>query len=312
MRETFIDLAAGPEHEGLRLDVFLSGELEAFPSKKSAYKAIKRGEVIVNGRAVLNPQTAIRAGDTITVGPDSRPPLPPLSLTLPIVFEDSFLAVIEKPPGLPVSGNFARTVLRALPHNLVPSGEPDALPNPGPAHRLDRPTGGLLLIAKTAGVVADLGRQFAQREVRKVYHAIAAGPVPEHVRVDEPVEGRQAVTDFILRETAPSMNYGLLSFVECHPLTGRTHQIRRHLAHLGAPVVGDRQYGQPGRVLKGKGLFLWATELAFRHPAAGLSLDIAIPPPPKFATLLARESRRSASPSSLPQPPPLSSSCSSW
>lgn len=279
--------------DGMRLDCFLAAEDCRFPAKKSAYKAVKRGEVAVNGQRILDPRRLVRAGDQVAVYPDLRPPPPPLRIDMRVVWEDDVMAIVEKPPGLPVSGNFSRTVLRALPHNLRPSPAADRLRSPQPVHRLDSATGGLLVVAKSAQALMNLGRQFQSRRVGKFYQAVAAGPLPEQIVVDLPLDGRSARTEFSLIDAVPSLNYQILSLVECRPLTGRTHQIRRHLAHLKAPVVGDAIHGTPGRILKGKGLFLWAVRLVMNHPLTGEPLDVRIDPPKKFAALLARERRRS-------------------
>jgi len=159
------EITAGCSAAGMRLDVFLAERHDRFPSKKAAYKAIKRGEVAVNGTTVRDPQLPLTKGDILAVSADSRPPPPPLAINVAVVYEDDHLAVVEKPPGLPVSGNFSRTLLRALPHNLEPSAAADILRSPQPVHRLDGPTGGLVLIAKSASALADIGRQFENREV---------------------------------------------------------------------------------------------------------------------------------------------------
>ena len=281
-----------PSQEGSRLDRFLCANTAAFASKKAAYKAVKRGEIHVNGHPVTDPQHRLHSEDMVTVFSDSRESPPPLTLTMPVVFEDDYLAVVEKPPGLPVSGNYAKTVQRALPYNVSASLEPDALRIPRPVHRLDAPTGGILLVAKTGGALVDLSHQFETRAVRKTYHAVTAGPLPDCVTVTRPLGGKHAETVFQTLDRVPSLNYTELCLVVCQPHTGRTHQIRRHLQELGAPIVGDRQYGETGHVLKGKGLFLWAVGLAFRHPVTGGSFDITVRTPRKFAALMAREARR--------------------
>ncbi|MDT8390764.1 MAG: RluA family pseudouridine synthase [Lentisphaeria bacterium] len=275
-----------------RLDRFLCEKTPAFVSKKAAYKAVKRGEIHVNGEPVGDPQYRLHGGDVVTVWPDTREPPPPLRLTMPVVFEDDVLAVVEKPPGLPVSGNYAKTVQRALPYNLSASHAPDALRIPRPVHRLDAPTGGLLLVAKTAGALVDLSQQFETRAVRKIYHAVTAGSLPDSVTVTQPLDEKHAETFFQTLARAPSLNYTELCLVACQPHTGRTHQIRRHLQALGAPIVGDLRYGDAGHVLKGKGLFLWAVGLAFRHPVTDDSVDVTVQTPRKFAALMTREARR--------------------
>lgn len=281
-----------PSEEGSRLDRFLCENTPIFASKKAAYKAVKRGEIHVNGTCVIDPQHRLHGGDRVTVFPDTRTAPASLALTMPVVFEDDYLAVVEKPPGLPVSGNYVKTVQRALPYNLSASLELDALRMPRPVHRLDGPTGGVLLVAKTAGALVDLSHQFEAREVRKIYHAVTAGPLPDSVTVTQPLDEKNAETFFQTLERVPSLNYTELCLVACQPRTGRTHQIRRHLQELGVPIIGDLQYGQAGHVLKGKGLFLWAVGLAFRHPVTGTSFDIIIQTPRKFMALMSREARR--------------------
>ncbi len=284
---------AGDKTAHQRLDKFLAENSPLFASRKAAYKAVKRGRVTVNGLD-CTPNQRIENGDKIEVCEETGPLPPPLELPLEVVFEDSFVAVLIKPPGIPASGNFARTIQRALPANLDRSCEPDALRLPHPVHRLDGPTGGLLLIAKTAAAMTTLSRQFEQRRVFKKYCAVTAGPLPDWCRANSPVEDREARTEFKVVRRVPSLNYTEMCLVECFPETGRKHQIRSHLAELNAPVVGDRTHNAGKKVMKGKGLFLWAVELAFEHPESGEIIHVLIEPPPKFKSLLDREKRRTA------------------
>jgi tRNA pseudouridine65 synthase/23S rRNA pseudouridine1911/1915/1917 synthase len=219
--------------------------------------------------------------------------LPPvLDLPLHLYSEDDHIAVVGKPPGIAVSGNTARTVERALRGNVRVSPQVDALPWPRPVHRLDAPTGGLLLVAKTATAMVSLGRQFQQRRVQKRYLALVTGRLDGDGTVRSPVEGRPAETAYRALSHTRSLRTEWLTTVEARPATGRTHQIRRHLAELGHPVVGDRQYGAEGSVLRSKGLFLWAVELRFEHPVTGATVVVSTDPPPKFSTYPEREERR--------------------
>jgi len=281
-----------PEQVGdVRLDEYAFEVFELIASRRGAHKAAKRGELLVDG-APAQPHWRPRPGQRLELLAPDRAPPPVYHFALRIVLEDEWLAVIEKPAGIPVSGNYARTIERALSANLTPTTRPDALPWPRPVHRLDSPTGGLLLCAKTASAMVDLGRQFQSRSVRKQYRAVVSGRLDGHGRVRIPVDGREAETVFRVAETTRALRTEWISTVDVWPRTGRTHQIRRHLAALGHAVVGDRKYGTPGLVLKGKGLFLWAVRLRFRHPADGRRIDCTLAEPAKFAALRARETRR--------------------
>jgi len=213
-------------------------------------------------------------------------------LPMDVVYEDDDLAVVNKPPGVEVSGNKFKTVENALSHNLVKSSAPDALPWPRPVHRLDYSTSGLLLIAKTARAQVYLGRQFERRDVKKLYCAVVTGrPEPEG-KIETPIAGLPAISRFKTVRTVRSLRSDELSLMELSPLTGRTHQLRIHMASLGHPIAGDQKYGPEGAVLRGKGLFLAAVQLRFFHPASEEELRVQIELPHKFSSLLEREQRR--------------------
>jgi len=277
--------------DNLRLDEYAFETLDILPSRRAAHKAVKRGDLRLDG-ATAQPHWRPQRGQRLELLAPAQACPPPYHLHLAVTLEDPWLAVVEKPPGLPVSGNFARTVERALSVNLSPSAEPDRLPWPRPVHRLDAPTAGLLICAKTAGAMVELSRQFQNRAVHKAYRAILAGRLDGQGEITDLIDGRDACTRYQAVDHTPALRTRWITTVDVWPQTGRTHQIRRHFAGLGYPVIGDRTYGTEGQVLKGKGLFLAAVGLQFRHPLDKRIITCTMPEPAKFASLRERENRR--------------------
>lgn len=275
----------------LRLDHYAARVLERLISPSQAYKALKSGELLLNGQR-CEPSRRVRPGDQIELWGGGRRPPPVWERSLEIVFQDDDLAVVHKPAGPWVNGNRHHTVENALPFNLSPSTAPDALAIPRPVHRLDARTGGLLLVARSATAAVELGRQFEEREVHKRYRALLIGRLEGEGVIDQDIEGRPSQTRYRAIEHTRSLKPGWVTTLDAWPLTGRTHQIRRHMASLGHPVLGDEEYGIEGLVLFGQGLFLWAVEIRFRHPRSGLELNFEVPEPAKFLSHRLREDRR--------------------
>jgi RluA family pseudouridine synthase len=280
----------GEIHEE-RLDAYICALTPLFPSRKSAKKAISAGVILLEGR-IPQPQERPRQGQLLEIFGRAASSHPGFDLSLKVVFEDQYLAVVEKPAGFPVNGNRHRTIEHALPAALEKSMEPDAMASPLPVHRLDSGTGGLLLAAKTSGVMVLLGRMFQERSISKTYCAIVAGRLEGSGIIDEPVDGRPALSRYRAISHTPSLRNGYLTLLELHPETGRTHQLRIHCARIGHHIMGDRLYGPEGDTLTGKGLFLFAAGLSFSHPVTGMKMDLAIAEPRKFAALLQREEER--------------------
>jgi len=275
----------------VRLSDYARTAFPSIPSRKGIAKAIKRGEIWLNEKRA-NSGDWVEAGQILTLVDLQQRAPKEYHLQLEVVFEDEFLAVINKPPGIEVSGNKFKTVENALSGNLKPSSLPDALPWPRPVHRLDYSTSGLLLVAKTAGAQVFLGRQFETQQVHKRYCAVAMGLLAEPGEVSEPIDGLPAHSTYSIVKTVPSLKSGHLTQVDLFPTTGRTHQLRIHMATIGHPLVGDQKYGEAGNILKGKGLFLAAIELRFQHPAELREIVCAIEPPYKFESLMKREETR--------------------
>lgn len=248
-------------------------------------KAIKKGLVLVDGEVGETGQW-IKGGEAIVYQMPVKPNLQKVpALTLKVHFEDDQLAIVEKPAGLLTSGNKWMTLANALPYNLQVSKAIDALAQPQPAHRLDYPTSGLLLIGKTATSLAKLNHLFEKRAIQKTYHAVVVGELPQAGVIKEPIKGKPAVTHFQRLRRLVSKRFAYLSLVALSPETGRRHQLRMHLSGLGCPILGDREYGQEGLILKGKGLYLHASQLVFDHPFDRSSMVVKSELPKKYRAL---------------------------
>lgn len=277
--------------EDIRLYDYAAEIFPTIPSRKGIKKAISREEIIVDGEKTTT-GLWIKPGHKIELLESSINPPKEYNLYLEVVYEDEYFAVINKPAGIPVSGNRFRTIQNALIGNIKISEELDALRWPKPVHRLDSPTSGLLIIAKTASTLVKLGQLFENKEIQKKYAAIVIGKTPEKGVIDFEIEGLKSWTEYQLNCFVPSLRNEYLSLVELSPKTGRTHQLRIHLSKLGFPILGDKLYGKKGEIFQGKGLFLSAVELKFVHPITDEYLIIKADLPLKFKSLLERENRR--------------------
>lgn len=273
------------------VDYALSVFKNEIPSKSGIKKAIKRGEILVNG-VKTDQGTWVEPGQSVEYVDLDNKSHKVFEFKLKVVFEDDHFAVINKPAGISVSGNKYKTIVNALTFNLGKSTEKDVLNRPQPVHRLDYPTSGLLLVAKTKTALFKLGKQFEQRKIKKEYLAIVVGKTPDKGIVDIPVAEQEAVTEYKLVEAVPSLKTVWITLVKLHPLTGRTHQLRYHMSEIGCPIIGDKKYGKNMPVLEGKGLFLCATCLEFIHPATKKQCSFQIDQPVKFTSLIKREKRR--------------------
>ena len=277
--------------EEVRLYDYVQQIFPTIPSRKGVKKAISREEILVDGQKTSTGHW-IKAGQKIELLESSANPPKEYILKLEIVFEDEFMAVINKPAGIPVSGNQFRTIQNALIGNINLSKEEDALRWPKPVHRLDGPTSGLLIIAKTAKALVKLGQQFEQKTIEKKYAAIVMGKSPESGIVNAAIEGLESLSEFKTLQTINSLKSKYLSLVELSPKTGRTHQLRIHMSSIGFPILGDKIYGEEGNVLEGKGLFLCALSLNLKHPITEELLSIKIDMPYNFLSILEREAKR--------------------
>lgn len=275
----------------LRLDDYLPGVFVGLETKSAVKKAIKKGLVVVNSQPART-AVILKKGDQVTWSKPLKDESRVLPLELEVVYEDDYLAVIYKPAGIIVSGNRFRCIENALPGNLRASTQPDVLPAPLAIHRLDGLTAGLLITAKTYRVHRALGELMQTKAIQKAYTALVMGePMPQG-EWRTPIDGKAALTRYEVLKSWPSLRSGCLSLVKLFPATGRTHQLRIHLAEAGFPILGDALYGRAGQVLQHKGLFLCATGLTFVHPIHGEQIELEIEAPRKFRTFPEAEKRR--------------------
>lgn len=245
---------------------------------------MKKERVLVDGEIGAT-STFIKGGERIELKEGTGKPIhKPLVLDLKVLYEDDYLAVVHKPAGILVSGNSFKTIANALAQNLKMSNEPDAV-TPRPIHRLDYPTTGLLLIGKTSTAIIALNQLFEKKLIVKTYTAVTIGKMEPMGKINLPIDDKPSVSEYERLQSIVSERFGFLNLVKLYPKTGRRHQLRKHLASISNPILGDSPYGIPRLVLKGKGLYLHANSLELVHPVTTKRLFIEKPPPKKFKKL---------------------------
>lgn len=284
----FTHLIVPESLSSLRIDACALNLFSILSSRSQAKKWVKSGNILLNNETVKSDRR-VKEGDVLSLSPPLKH-ISPLDIPLPIIFQDSHLVVVNKPPGLFVSGRHPKTLTRVLCHHIQPSVQPDALQYAQPAHRLDRRTSGLIVCGKTASALSKLGHLFERRQIHKSYRAIACGYLKEG-ESNQPVNGKTAHTEWKPIRHVRSVHTEWLTELQVNITTGRMHQIRIHLSEQGHPILGDDLYTS-GSVLKSKGLFLCAVSLRFNHPITQLEVNCHIEPPQKFNSQLFRESQR--------------------
>ncbi len=322
-------LTAAEGAEG-RLDAWLTAVLEGEFSRSRIKQLIEQGAVTLNGRPVTEPKKKIVAGDAVEIAlPEPEDPLPRgEDIPLEVLFEDNDLIVIAKPAGLvvhPGAGNWTGTLVNALIHHCGDSlSGIGGVRRPGIVHRLDKDTSGVMVVAKNDMTHRHLADQFADHgrsgPLERAYQAVVWGR-PNGLRgtIDAPLgrsssdrtkravkredsdDAREAVTHYEVVERFHERpdSTALASLIECRLETGRTHQIRVHMAHIGHPLIGDPEYAggfrtkanrlpEPARSVAGHfpRQALHAYLLAFEHPRTGETMEFEAPLPPDMEKLL--------------------------
>lgn len=295
-------LVIPPTAAGQRLDSFLAAYV---PSRSVAQKLIADRRVAINGRLAQRTSLRLAGNERLTCllppAPDDTLSFEAEPIALDIIFEDPHIAVINKPKGMvvhPSIGHSSGTLVNALLYRYGTSlsicGGPQ---RPGIVHRLDKDTSGCLVVARDDQAHQALADQLRERRMRRIYVALVHGTPPIEGSVRLPVgrhpvhrvkmavvsTGRHAVTHFRRLESL-----GPYSLMQVGLETGRTHQIRVHMAHIGFPVVGDPLYARERRAVVSDGQVLHAWQVSFTHPGSHLPMSCVAPLPSSFAELLAK------------------------
>ncbi len=266
-------------------DFYQAGIFITINSRAAMKKAIKNGLIKINGKTGFTGDH-LRGGECIEIYQNIKQTVKPdIPLKIEVLYEDDDLAVVNKPCGIVVSGNKRWTLENALSGNLKKSSRDDALLRPEPVHRLDYPTSGVVLIAKTSQSVLLLNKLFEDRKIDKVYHAVIIGSLKEAGIIQSKIENKDARSEYKVMSSIESPKFKFLNLTELKPHTGRRHQLRIHMSGIGNPIFGDLKYGKEGLILKGKGLYLHASSLSFVHPFTKKKMFIQAALPKKFTKL---------------------------
>lgn len=294
-------LTVSPEDAGVRIDKYLAEQLPDI-TRSYLQKLLKDGSVQMNGKPVkASTKTAVGAVIALTIPEPEEPEILPENIPLDILYEDSDVILINKPKNMvvhPAAGHYTGTLVNALMYHCRGdlSGINGVL-RPGIVHRIDKDTTGVLIVCKNDRAHNALAEQLKEHSITRKYHAIVCGNLKEDEgTVDAPLGrhpqdrkkmaivrsgGKRAVTHYRVLE-----RFGNDTYIECQLETGRTHQIRVHMASLGHPLLGDEIYGRAKSPFKLEGQTLHAMVLGFIHPTTGEYMEFEAPLPEYFEKLL--------------------------
>jgi 23S rRNA pseudouridine1911/1915/1917 synthase len=305
-----LHLSVSADNEGERLDAFLASHIEGW-SRARLQRLIEEADVLVNGR-VIKSSYKLRLNDEIEVEltPPPSTSFAPENIPLDVIYEDDELIVVNKPAGIvvhPAAGVMSGTLANALAFHFQQLSNSGGAVRPGIVHRLDKGTSGLMVVAKTESAHEDLADQFRDREIFKSYMALVHGQVEKRTgKIDQPIarDRGNRTRMAVVRGGRPSLSiyrvrkrFERFTLLNVELKTGRTHQIRVHLAWLKHPVVGDEAYGSgrdktiPDHKLRSEiaslgRQFLHAEQLGFRHPRTKEEMRFTAPLPSELEAVL--------------------------
>ena len=265
----------------IRFQEYAVGIFKIIPTKSGIKKAIKRKLIFINGN-LASTSKYISGNEKIELfQPKDTTTFKKLELDIEVLFEDDYLAIVFKPSGILVSGNKFVTIANGLSKNLIKSTQYDAV-KPQPVHRLDYPTSGVLLVGKTRSSINTLSKIFKNKEIKKTYFAITIGKMDAKGILNFNIDTKNATTEYEVLKSEPSKRFKYLNLVKLKPKTGRKHQLRKHLYTISNPILGDKEYYLKNSILKGKGMYLHAYSLDFRHPITEEKIIVCKELPKKF------------------------------
>ncbi len=284
---------------GIRLDKYLMNNTEY--SRNYIQKLIDNDMILVNDKSV-KASYLVKENDQIIINDilNEDMNVEPENIPLDIVYEDDYLMVVNKPSGMvvhPANGNYNHTLVNALMYHSNKLSSINGDFRPGIVHRIDADTSGLLLVAKSDSVHNDLAKQISEKSVTRKYVCLVHGVILEDsATIDAPIgrdkndRKKMSVTSENSKDAVTNIRvlerYKDSTLIECSLETGRTHQIRVHMAYIGHPVVNDPVYGHLKLDDKDFGQMLHAKEIGFVHPISGEFLDFKVDPPKRFMEIL--------------------------
>jgi RluA family pseudouridine synthase len=281
-----LSFKVGVKDKGREIKDLCTSKWSSSTQKDEIIAAIFKGQILVNGKKA-RPKSRVKPGDLVEWKGKKKPKTQHPDIM--VAYEDDHCLIVVKPAGVATNGGRGVDLEGLLANHRHPKFSSGDHP-PVAVHRLDVPTSGLVVMGKTQAFVKAMAESFARREVEKTYAAVVIGEIPIEGEVNLDLDGKPGSTAWKRLQSVASRHFAQISLVELYPHTGRTHQLRIHMAGIGHQIIGDSLYGDEGD-RSDKGLLLAAIGLAFTHPISKQKVEVRIAIPHKFEHFLEREAR---------------------